>query len=76
MCIRDRYRSGEPAEEGVDGRLILNAVQGDVPHVTYVPTLSAAKELAEKWFDDLDAIIVMGAGDVADIAAQWGHHED
>lgn len=41
-----------------------------------MPTLSAAKELAEKWFDDLDAIIVMGAGDVADIAAQWGHHED
>jgi len=76
LIVTDVYRSGEPAEEGVDGRLILNAVQGDVPHVTYVPTLSAAKELAEKWFDDLDAIIVMGAGDVADIAAQWGHHED
>jgi UDP-N-acetylmuramate-alanine ligase len=49
----------------------VNAVRGDVPDVTYVPALHEARALAEEWFDDLDAIIVMGAGDVAEIAAQW-----
>ena len=71
LIVTDVYRSGEPAEAGVDGSLIVNAVRGDVPDVTYVPALDEARALAEEWFDDLDAIIVMGAGDVAEIAAQW-----
>ena len=71
LIVTDVYRSGEPAEAGVDGNLIVNAVRGDVPHVSYVPALSDAQTLAEEWFDDLDAIILMGAGDIADIAAHW-----
>jgi UDP-N-acetylmuramate--alanine ligase len=71
LVVTDIYRSGEAPVDGVDGRLIVTAVGSDVPQLSYVPDLHDAQQVAEGWFDELDLIIVMGAGDVSSIATAW-----
>ncbi len=72
VVIGDIYDAGEPNPDGVTGELIADAVRArvDSPATHYAATRSDMLEWALRLCDDHDALLVMGAGDVGEIARQ------
>ena len=66
LVLMDVYAAGEAPIEGVDGRLIANAVKqnGHVADVTYEPSKEATPALVASKLKEGDLLITMGAGDV------------
>lgn len=66
LVLMDVYAAGEAPIEGVDGRLIANAVKqnGHVADVAYEPSKEATPALVASKLKEGDLLITMGAGDV------------
>ena len=72
VVVTDLYRAGEPNPEGVTGERVATAIaeRGSVASVRYVPDLDRVGETLEASLEDLDLVLVMGAGDVGRIIAE------
>jgi len=69
VIVTDIYGAGERPEPGVTGRLVAEAVRASGGDVTYVQRLADVPDLTARAFEPGDAVILMGAGDVATIWA-------
>lgn len=70
VVVTELYPAGEANPDRVSGALVADAVRGggSAPTVTFAATLAAATAVARRWLSDLDAVLVLGAGDVGDVA--------
>jgi UDP-N-acetylmuramate--alanine ligase len=72
VIVTDIYTAGEANPEGVTGELIAEQIQVVHPGATctYAPTFRDVVELLDVHHDDSDVILLLGAGDIASVAAQ------
>ncbi|MHB1969697.1 MAG: UDP-N-acetylmuramate--L-alanine ligase [Acidimicrobiales bacterium] len=72
VVVTDLYRAGEPNPEGVTGERVAAAIaeRGTAGSVRYVPDLDRVGETLVESLDDLDLVLVMGAGDVGRIIGE------
>lgn len=70
VMITDVYAAGESPLEGVSGELIVNAVKSHAPNATILstPRFVDVAHALERVHDDLDVVLLLGAGDVAAVA--------
>ncbi len=71
VVVTDIYDAGEANPDGVTGEVVryeLVALRGE-RGVTYASDLVAVAALLGEWDDPGDVIILLGAGDVADVAS-------
>ncbi|AEG61551.1 UDP-N-acetylmuramate--L-alanine ligase [Desulforamulus ruminis] len=65
IILTDIYSAGEPPLEGVDTRLIIDAIsRKEGQQVLYLPTLKDAAEFLQNNLQGGDLVLTMGAGDV------------
>jgi UDP-N-acetylmuramate--alanine ligase len=71
LVVTDIYTAGEENPNGVTGQVLADRVHAAHPtlHVTYAPTLAQAEDALAALAANVDAILVLGAGDVGTIAA-------
>lgn len=71
LVVTDIYTAGEENPNGVTGQVLADRVHAAHPtlHVTYAPTLAQAEVALAALAANVDAILVLGAGDVGTIAA-------
>ena len=71
VIVTDIYHAGEPNPTGVTGEVIANAVKrrGAGATTIYSPSTSDVPEVLEALHDETDVVVLLGAGDVASIAA-------
>ncbi|HUV58099.1 MAG TPA: UDP-N-acetylmuramate--L-alanine ligase [Acidimicrobiales bacterium] len=70
LVVTDIYTAGEPNPTGVTGEFLVRAMierQSQAP-VAYCPSLDHVVDVVEAWHDDVDVILFLGAGNVADVA--------
>jgi UDP-N-acetylmuramate--alanine ligase len=72
VIVTDIYTAGEGNPEGVTGELIASQIRLGLPGATsiYAPTFRDVLDVLESHHDDSDVILLLGAGDVASVAAQ------
>jgi UDP-N-acetylmuramate--alanine ligase len=72
LVVTDIYRAGEANPEGVTGELVARAVGAHhgAPPVRYVGELDAARAIARSWLGEMDAVLLLGAGDVNTLATE------
>ncbi|MFZ1063722.1 MAG: UDP-N-acetylmuramate--L-alanine ligase [Acidimicrobiales bacterium] len=70
LVVTDVYGAGEENPSGVTGELVANAVRESSPpyRVHYAATFEDVAALLDADAHDLDALLLLGAGDVAGIA--------
>lgn len=66
VIVTDIYTAGESNPDGVTGEIVARAVRGGStpPAVTYEATLEGAAASAAALLGDVDALLILGAGDV------------
>ena len=72
VVVTDLYRAGEPNPEGVTGERVATALaeRGVVGSVHYVADLDRVPETLAGALDDLDLVLVLGAGDVGRVIVE------
>ena len=70
VVVTDVYTAGEPNLAGVTGEILVRAMIEHRPEarVTYCSSLDDVADVAEAWHDEIDVILFLGAGNVADAA--------
>ena len=71
VIVTDIYHAGEENPTGVSGEVIAEAIQrrGAGATTIYSPSTSDVPEVLEALHDETDVVVLLGAGDVASIAA-------
>jgi len=72
VIVTDIYRAGEANPSGVTGEVIADAILGRGAGVaaTYCASIDDVPDLLESVHDDSDVVVLLGAGDVASVAAK------
>ncbi|MGA2294365.1 MAG: UDP-N-acetylmuramate--L-alanine ligase [Acidimicrobiales bacterium] len=72
VVVTDIYRAGEDNPTGVTGEIIANHIRLSGPDAScaYGATFSDVVEILEVAHDRSDVILLLGAGDIADVAGQ------
>jgi len=71
VVVTDIYDAGEANPSNVTGEIVARALADVDPqrHVRYEATLSDVAHALEELHDDSDVVVLLGAGDVASVAA-------
>jgi UDP-N-acetylmuramate--alanine ligase len=72
VIVTDIYRAGEENPEGITGEIIANHIRLSRPGAScaYGATFGDVLEILEVHHDESDVILLLGAGDIANLAAQ------
>jgi UDP-N-acetylmuramate--alanine ligase len=70
VIVTDIYSAGEPNPTNVTGEVVAKALRArrDDIDVRYVPELVDVVREVERLHDDIDVVLLLGAGDIASIA--------
>ena len=70
VIITDIYSAGEPNPDAVTGEIVATAIRERRPSsVTYCSSLTDVPEVLDRLRDRSDVIVLLGAGDVAQVVA-------